>query len=164
MQHVLNGCLVGEWIICCCSDPRRQPDFRRFIEQDENGLKLKEGQYIPQFNFGGAAPLAHRLRLSNEYHSAKSQFLVGVKNFPIRKVAIIAHEGCAYYTEKKLRNGADKEPEFTDLPRIGEEVKVILPTAEEIVLCSARWHHGQLRFKQEHLDMRCASPILTGQF
>jgi hypothetical protein len=90
-----------EAIVVYCGDPRFQEAFDGFIA---NELKLARGQYIPMIVGGGAGVLAHPEKLPKEFKFMKERLELYAQNIhSIRRVILINHEDCKYYTSLKER-------------------------------------------------------------
>jgi hypothetical protein len=85
-----------EAVVVYCGDPRFQTAFEGFIA---NELKLAKGQYIPLVVGGGAGVLAHPERLPKEFKFMKERLEMYQQLFhSIRRIILINHEDCKYYS------------------------------------------------------------------
>jgi hypothetical protein len=93
---------VPQAIVLCCSDPRFQTAFERFLRED---LHLEKGQYIPIVVGGGAGVLAHPERLPKEFKFVRERLVhYRLSVFPTaRRLILINHQGCRYYQGLKER-------------------------------------------------------------
>src|SRR6185436_112308 len=82
-------------IVVYCSDPRFQPAFEKFIEQE---LKLAKGQYLPLVIGGGASVLAYPEQLPKDFKVLRERFEFYRELFPTAKrLILLNHEDCRYY-------------------------------------------------------------------
>lgn len=106
----------------CCSDPRFRIAFRDFTAQK---LRLQQGEFVPINVAGGPAALAHQTEKSNDFLYLFSQITFFLRHFPsIRRIIVIGHQDCGYYTTIKGRPGR-QHPEKKDLPEAVHSLEVI---------------------------------------
>ena len=122
-----------EAIIVYCSDPRFQTAFDQFIQ---NELGLAKGQFMPLIIGGGAGVLGHPEQLPKEFKFLKERFELYRDVFPsLRRVVLINHEDCRYYTFLKgklfgflgSRFVIDPEHARDDLGLVSKAFKHLLP-------------------------------------
>jgi hypothetical protein len=91
-------------IVVHCSDPRFQPAFSQFLEQE---LGLAKGSYIPIIVGGGAGVLGHPEQLPKEFKFLRDRLEHYRTIFPTaRRIILINHEGCRYYESLRGRAAA----------------------------------------------------------
>lgn len=88
-------------IVIHCSDPRFQPAFEQFLQ---NELGLAKGHYVPIVVGGGAGVLGHPEQLPKEFKFLKERLEYYRSLFPTaRRIILINHEDCRYYESLKSR-------------------------------------------------------------
>jgi hypothetical protein len=95
-EYDIDASAVPQAIVLCCSDPRFQGAFERFLREE---LHLEKGQYIPLVVGGGAGVLAHPERLPKEFKFVRERLVhYRLSVFPTaRRLILINHQGCRYY-------------------------------------------------------------------
>lgn len=102
-------------IVIHCGDPRFQPAFSQFIE---NELGLAQGQYIPFIIGGGAGVLAHPENLPKDFKFMRDRLERYRGKFPsINRLVLINHEDCGHYKELGGRMLGILHTCHMDLPR-----------------------------------------------
>lgn len=108
-----------EAIVVYCSDPRFQIAFEEFVARE---LGLAKGKYLPLVVGGGAGVIGHPEQLPKEFKFMKERFELYRSLFPtIRRIVLINHEDCRYYTSLKTKLAGFFGPRFKLLPEFARD-------------------------------------------
>jgi len=99
--------------VICCIDPRFQAAFQGFIKKT---LKLRDEDVVILTIAGGPAPLAHPDDMRSRCRYIIRQTMFSCDHFPIKRVILIGHQDCGYYSVIPTNGSKSQSREKDDLP------------------------------------------------
>jgi hypothetical protein len=136
-----------------CSDGRFGEQMDEFLHAGL-GLPRYDRVAIP----GGAACLAGHVKGFHEKTSLERQLSFLVREHGLKKVVLIAHEGCAYYKDVWTGMQSTIEQQAEDLKRAAEQIRVW--NAElEISAYFARKVEGRVSFERWAAGNRASTEL-----
>jgi hypothetical protein len=125
-----------------CSDGRFGEQMDEFLHAGL-GLPRYDRLAIP----GGAACLAGHVKGFHEKTSLERQLAFLIREHGLKKIVLIAHEGCAYYKDVWTGMQSTIEQQAEDLKRAAEQIR-LWNTNVEISAWFARKLDGKIHFER----------------
>lgn len=125
-----------------CSDGRFGEQMDEFLH-----TALKLPRYDRLAIPGGAACLAGHVKGFHEKNSLERQLSLLVREHGLKKIVLIAHEGCAYYKDVWTGMHTTVEQQADDLKRAAEQIR-LLNSSLQISAYFARKADGNVSFEQ----------------
>jgi hypothetical protein len=126
-----------------CSDGRFGEQMDEFLHAALH-LPRYDRMAIP----GGAACLAGHVKGFHEKNSLERQLSFLIREHGLKKIVLIAHEGCAYYKDVWTGMQSVIEQQSEDLRRAAEQIRLWSTGVVEISCYFARKIDGKVTFEK----------------
>lgn len=135
-----------------CLDPKFTSGIEEFIKEE---LGLEKGEFVQIKVAGGPASLLYSEgEEPSKYSFFKKQIMVSLTRFPlIKKIVLIAHKHCGYYTTLPKSDYYDTEREKNDLPKAAKLLGTIITqeVMEKKIIEISLYYAGLISGQQDEI-------------